>query len=721
MKKKTAKYLFLSLSALAVALCVNLRAAESESTPAPKQQEQIARLVARNLPRLHITRKPLDNDLAEAALRIYLDTLDYEHSYFLASDVESFMAEVTALDDELREGKADLPFRIYEVLKERASNRVEYVDQLLEKGFDFTTDETYEWRRKDVPWPANEEEWNELWRKRVKNQYLGQLVVRAQGTNETDDVSETDVTLEATNKVAEADAPATNAPALAPPTPEEFVRKAYRQYLMVLMDNDPEWVLERYLTSFARAYDPHTDYMSASNLEDFDIGMKLSLTGIGAMLTTEDGAAKIERLIAGGPAERDGRLRPGDKIIAIAQDKAEMVDVLHWPLRKTVRLIRGEKGTRVVLKVIRASDPTGSTVELIDLVRDEVRIEEQAAKSELRETPDTAGVRHRIGVITLPEFYTGMQKDSEGKTVPRTSSHDVRRLLAELRTQEVNGVILDLRSNGGGLLSEAIETAGLFIDSGPVVQVYNRMSTRVLTDDDPELVYDGPLVVLVSRQTASASEIVAAALQDYGRAIVIGDTKTHGKGTVQSLAALQNSDPALGTLKITTATFYRIDGASTQLRGVVPDIVVPSMLDALEIGEEHLPHALPWTKVFPSLYRKATDVDTVLPELKKRSAARMKEDPRYRAHLDFVERLTERQRTRKISLNLEERLRLAEEERELQKLLDETEGGRPDENAKKQDVVLSEALQVITDWITLRDEAEALVAAERSAAPVGAN
>jgi carboxyl-terminal processing protease len=260
----------------------------------------------------------------------------------------------------------------------------------------------------------------------------------------------------------------------------------------------------------------------------------------------------------------------------------------------------------------------------------------------------------------------------------------------------------------------------LFIDSGPVDQVYNRASTRVLTDDDPETVYDGPMIVLVSRQTASASEILAAALQDYGRAVVIGDTKTHGKGTVQSLTPLRNDKPALGTLKVTTATFYRIDGASTQLRGVVPDIVIPSVLDVLEIGEEHLPHALPWTKVFPSLYRRTGELDDVLPTLKDRSAKRLKEEPRYKAHVDFVNRMTERHRSREISLNLDERLAMAQEEREMQKLLDELESPEADADAKKGDVMLTEALQVLTDWINLRRQNDEMIAADRLV-PVGAN
>lgn len=701
-----------------LALCVGLyvsNASLSASTAAGPHEET-ARLVARQLPRLHMTRKPCDDEVAQAALDLFLDTLDYERSYFLASDVAAFRERMKTLDDELRGGRVDFALDVYAVLRERASNRVDYVEQLLRDGFDFTADETYEWKRKDAKWPEGEAEWNELWRKKVKNQYLTRLVAIARDAAETN----------ATAKAADAGAkPAeTNAAAAADLklTPEEWVRKAYRQYLTVINDNDDEWVLEQYLTAFARAYDPHTDYMSASNVEDFDIGMKLSLTGIGAMLTTEDGAAKIDRLITGGPADLDGRLKAGDKIIAVAQGDGEPVDVLHWPLRKTVRLIRGEKGTKVVLTVIRASDPTGATIERIDIIRDEVRLEDQAARTDIREVPGADGATQRVAVITLPEFYADMKPDASGKAEPRTSSHDVRRLLGELRTQDVAGVILDLRNNGGGLLSEAIEMTGLFIESGPVVQVYNRGATRVLTDDDPETVYGGPLVVLVSRQTASASEILAGALQDYGRAVIVGDSKTHGKGTVQSLVPLHNDKPALGTLKVTTATFYRIDGGSTQLRGIVPDVALPSPFDSLEVGEEHLPHALPWTKVFPALYRRATDLDAYLPALKEQSEKRQKEDPRYLAYFDLLNRLAERQRTKTISLNMEERLSLSREEQALQKLIEETDPEGPaSDDKKKGDIALTEAARILADLVALQSrQAKEKMIADKPVAPAPA-
>lgn len=670
------------------------------ASQAPVDQEQIAKILSRVLPQTHLSRKAFDDTLARAALDIYLNMLDFDHTFFLQSDVDAFRKEAAQLDDALRAGDASIAYRIYDIFKQRVSNRVDFVDQILKAGFDLNTDETYIWKRKDEPWPKNEQEWDTLWRKKIQNDYVTRLVVAQIAAEE-----------ETSDKSDKSDTADSKLP------PEDQIRKSYRQFLTLLTDNDAEWVLEQYLTAFARAYDPHTDYMSRSNLEDFDIGMTLSLTGIGALLTTEDGAAKIERLIPGGPAEKDGRLKPGDKIIAVAQGDEEPVDVLHWPLRRTVRLIRGPKGSKVVLTVVRASDPTGGTVEKIALIRDEVRLEEQAAKSEVREWMDETGRTNKIGVIYLPEFYSDAGTKKDGRQAERSSAKDVKRALEILKAAGVEGIILDLRNNGGGLLSEAVDTTGLLIDSGPVVQVQSRAGLRILTDDDPECVYEGPLVVLVNRQTASASEILAGALQNYGRAIVVGDRKTHGKGTVQSLTNLRNDKPDMGTLKVTTATFYRIDGASTQLRGVEPDIQLPSVLDALELGEENLPHALPWTRVYPSLYKRSAELDIILPEIKERAEKRHATDPSYKKYLELVERMSARQRSREVPLNLEERIKMAREERELQRVLKEMSGAEPANKDDKlaQDIVLQEGLWVLSDWIAFRKAAERMAAAATSA------
>ncbi len=678
---------------LLAAACVIAAALAQARTPVMSvpREDEMAKLVAAYLPRMHLLHAPIDDRMAGAALQTFLEDLDYDRCYFLASDIEEFRRSATELDDQLQNGDVSFAYHVYDILKQRVADRVAFADKLLDKGFDFNVEESYEWKRKDADWPADKAAWDELWRKRVKNQLLARTVAdqlaAEQGTNTTDDVS--------LNEDEGEESP----PPAAKLTPVEFVRKGYHQYLTILNDNDPEWVLERYLTAFTRAYDPHSDYMSASNTEDFDIGMKLSLTGIGAVLSTEDGAAKIERLIAGGPAEKDGRLKPGDKIIAVAQGDEDPVDILHWPLNKAVRLIRGPKNTKVVLNVIPAADISGATVTRVDIIRDEVKLEEQAAKGEVRTIRTADGKDRTFGVIRLPEFYADLRTGGPSKGEPRSSSKDVQKLLIDLQTNHLDGIVLDLRNNGGGLLTEAVRMTGLFIDKGAVVQVSNGFDTDVLNDREAGADYTGPLIVLVNRQTASASEILAGALQDYRRALIVGDSKTHGKGTVQTLTNLRNDDPALGTLKVTTASFYRIAGGSTQKRGVSPDIVIPSVLDSMEIGEEYLPNAMEWSSEYPALYHPIGDLQQIIPSLRERSAERLKNNLRFSAYNDLITKLAERQKAKDISLNLNERLTLARSERELQKALDESDKDKTgDEKAEKEkDIVLDESLNILSD------------------------
>jgi carboxyl-terminal processing protease len=683
------------LPSLVFGLAFAVQASWALSEPALEKTD-IAKIVASALPRTHISHEPFDSHIATNALNVFLDSLDYDHAIFLASDIANFHRQATNLSERVRAGDVAFAYQVYTILLERLSNRVDYVDRLLSHGFNMTEKETYQWKRKDSLWPASQSEWNELWRKKVKNQYLTKLV--ADRLAEEDKAATTNREPEVTNPGDEANI------GDAKLTPEAAVRKGFKQYLTVLNDNDSAWVLERYLTAFTRSYDPHSDYMSPNNVEDFDINMKLSLVGIGALLSSEDGAAKIERLIPGGPAEHDGRLNPGDKIIAVAQGDQDPVSILHWPLSKAVRIIRGAKNTKVALTVIPASDPTGGTTKKIELIRDEVKLEEQAAKGDVKEIHGGDGVTRKFGVIRLPEFYADVTGQRENSRQARSSSRDIENILIHLKTNDISGVVLDLRNNGGGLLAEAVEMTGLFINSGPVVQVSNGHATEILSDDDPETIYDGPLVVLVNRETASASEILAGALQDYGRAIIVGDTKTHGKGTVQSLAGLKSGDPSLGTLKVTTASFYRIAGGSTQLKGVTPDIITPSVLDAMEVGEEYLPRALMWSTVLPALYRRTADLDSVLPTLKRQSDERQHKDPKFAAYRSLVEQLGERQKASEISLNIEERLRLARDEKALQKLLQKTNEKDTEKDKKNPDIILNEAFNILSDFTILQQK-----------------
>jgi carboxyl-terminal processing protease len=436
--------------------------------------------------------------------------------------------------------------------------------------------------------------------------------------------------------------------------------------------------------------------------------MKLSLVGIGARLRSEDGAAKIDEVIPGGPADqdkRDVRLRAGDKIIAVAQDQREPVNVLHWPLDKVVKLIRGEKGTRVVLTVIPATDPTGNTTKQVDLIRDEVKLEEQAAKGEVQSMVGADGKPRKFGIIRLPSFYANMQAESVFSSDYRSATDDVRKIIENLQTQGIGGVILDLRNNGGGSLVEAIRMTGLFISMGPVVQVRERFGVRVLQDRESDLVYDGPLMVLVSRMSASASEIVAGALQDYGRAIIVGDSKTHGKGSVQTVLDL-GSDKKLGELRLTTASYYRISGGSTQLKGIAADIVLPSPFGAMDIGEEYQPYALEWSTVARVGYKPVADLTPVIDRLRARTLGRQQVDPRFTAYRQSLDRIQAINNSKELPLNIETRREWARTEKELaeieEKLMDETKSD--DGKGKPPDVVLAEALNMASDWAVWRAE-----------------
>lgn len=671
-----------------------------------------AQRLAYQLPMGHLMHYPINDEMADKAVDILLDSLDFDHSYFLAADVEQFREGAHQLDDRFKDGDIELAINIYETMIERMSNRVDYVNTLLDEGFDLTKQESYDWDRKAVAWPATEEEQNELWRKKIKSQFVArkvaekleeerlkkdaELAAELSSTNETETVS---VEINADDADEEEIVP--------PPTPAEAIRKQYQSILEMYGDNDADWLYPLYINAFARAYDPHTAYMSYRVTEDFDIAMRLSLSGIGAVLTTEDGAAKINKVMPGGPAAKDGRLQAGDRIEAVAQGNEEAVDIMHWPLSKSVRLIRGKKGTRVILTVRR-----GNSMHKIELVRDEVQLEESAASGEIEEVIDESGTALRIGVLTIPDFYADMKASARDRSARRVST-DVAAILEDFNTQGIDGLIMDLRYNGGGSLPESIDIAGFFINSGPVVQVKNGKRVQVLNDYRKGSLYDGPMVIMVNRQSASASEIVAAALQDYGRAVIVGDSRTHGKGSVQTVIPIRNGYPKLGTLKMTMSSFYRVAGGSTQLKGVVPDIIIPSLLDYMEIGEEFLPHALPWTSIDPTYYSVKTDTLPLIPQLRTKSKARRAADERFVKYNELLEKLGEKRLSKSLSLNLAERLKNARQEDQLAEYIRDFEPSDiattedpaqsdSDESKKGPDLMLEEAISIVSDLTTLQ-------------------
>ncbi|MDD2348420.1 MAG: carboxy terminal-processing peptidase, partial [Kiritimatiellae bacterium] len=588
------------------------------------------------------------------------------------------------------------------VFRARLEDRYAYVTNLLETGFTFTEDESYTWKRKDAPWPATQEEQDELWRKRIKNEVLAQLISR-----ELDRAAATNTAAVVTNDApaAATGGTATNTPPVL--TPQENVAKRYKQFMIVIQDMDEEAILQRYLSAVAMAYDPHSDYMSPMRKEDFDIDMNLSLCGIGAQLRSEDGTAMIVEVIPGGPADRDKRairLTKGDKIIGVGQGDGAIEDIVHLPLNKAVRKIRGEKGTKVVLSVIPASDPSGTSTKIVDLIRDEVKLEEQAATGHVARVTLPDGTVRKLGVVKLPTFYGTMDKRPNQPGF-RSATVDVAKRLAAFNSENVSGLILDLRDNGGGSLREAVSLTGLFVRSGPVVQVREARQIVVLPvpNMDPAMAFRKPMLVLINRASASASEIVAGALQDYGRAVLVGDTQSHGKGTVQTVMPLGSEK--FGSMKVTTASFYRINGASTQRKGVGADIVIPSTLDGLDIGEDKLPGSLPWTQIEQALYIPVADVSKFVPQLKEQSAKRLADNARYVRYCTLVRHVQEVNERKEVPLEINARRKLMKAENEMRKLQDDVQDASKAEG-KEDDVVLDEALNILSDLVTLTGGAD---------------
>ncbi|MDG2250798.1 MAG: carboxy terminal-processing peptidase [Gammaproteobacteria bacterium] len=555
----------------------------------------------------HYSEINIDDNFSSAAFDSYLDILDGSHLYFLKSDVDELSVYRYTLDDSLKEGSVEPGFEIYNRYYKRVLERLIYAINRIETNIpemDFTLDESISIDREDAPYANTVEELDEIWRLRLKNSVLSLRL--------TDDTNE---------------------------EIEEKLSKRYRNQLSQILKTNERDIFQTYLSTVAKVVDPHTAYFSPRDSENFNMGLSLSLQGIGAQLTSEDEYTKVVELIKGGPAERGAELKAGDRIIAIGQGvDGDLQDVVGMRLDDVVSQIRGEKGTVVRLNVIPADAVTESSATVVSITRDTVKLEDQSAKKEVIEL-SYSGQDYKIGVIDLPTFYFDFEAASRGEENFKSSTRDVRNLLEELKEEEVDAVVVDLRNNGGGSLSEANQLVGLFIETGATVQIrYSGIRngfTRPFGDNDPEVAYDGPLAVLVNRTSASASEIFAGAIQDYQRGVVLGG-QTFGKGTVQEIIPMD-----YGQVKLTRSKFYRISGASTQHRGVIPDITFPDFYDAYEdIGESSLDGALPWDTVRPVEYRTYNSIQTMLPELQNLHNERAKTSP------DFIYLLGQIERTR---------------------------------------------------------------------------
>ena len=609
------------------AFCVS---ANVETFPPVEMQERhpgIARNVTKIIEQMHYSKPQLDNSLSSAVFDGYLDTLDGNRMYFLAGDIASFGRYRYELDERTRSGQIEPVFDIFNVFRERTTERINYAVELLSIEPDFALEEEFRFDRTELGWPVSEEEMKEVWRQKVKSDAL---------------------TLVMTGKTWAESA--------------EILKKRYEGMYKRIAQLTADDVFETYMNAVAHTMDPHSGYLSPQQSEEYRIQMSLSYDGIGASLQPVDDYVTIVNIIAGGPAHIDGRLKPEDRITAVAEGDGEFVDVIGWRLDEVVQRIRGPGGTLVRLQILPAGAPPGSPQKVVELTRDKVKLEEQAAKSALVEVP-FEDQTYRIGVITVPSFYQDFAARSRGEEDYKSTSRDVERLITELEAQGIDGVVMDLRQNGGGHLSEATELSGLFIDGGPVVQLRETQGNiQVLDDPSDSAIYDGPLAVLVDRFSASASEIFAAAIQDYERGVIIGQ-QTFGKGSVQNLFNLDRflSSEDNGQLTLTIGKYYRVTGDSTQNRGVVPDVELPSDVDVETIGENTRETALPWDRIQPTRFNAESSLDEAIAVLQDHQARYAADDPDFEFLLKEFAAL-ERDRGRvSVSLNLAAREREQDE------------------------------------------------------------
>ena len=587
-------------------------------SPLPRET-LVDQAVAGILERYHYNKAPLDQALSQLIFTHYLQNLDPNRSYFLQSDIDSFAPYRNTLDDAIRAGNLHPAFAIYNVYQQRVQQRVQYALGLLAKEPNFKVKESFVYDRSKEPWASSVAELDDLWRKRVKNDALGLLLAGKTW-----------------------------------PQTADILRKRYQNIQYRTRQIAPADVFDLFMNSYTLSLDPHTNYFSPDQSQEFQIQMSLKLQGIGAALTSEGEYTRVDQVIPGGPAARSKQLHPDDRITAVAQgDKGDMVDVVGWRLDDVVQLIRGPKGSVVRLQILPAGAPPGSSEKVIRLVRDTVKLEAQAAHKSILTVSGTKR-RYKIGVITIPAFYSDFEGRMEGEANYTSTTRDVRKLSLELEAEHVDGVVIDLRNNGGGALDEAIRLTGLFIPHGPVVQIRHRDGRiDVLDDDDSNVVYRGPLAILVNRFTASASEIFAGAIQDYHRGLIVG-TDTYGKGTVQTLFDLNRIVPGnqdAGQLKLTVDKFYRISGASTQRKGITPDIILPSNIDPAEFGEDTQDDALPWDQIAAANYAPLhLGLESALPKLGKQHAERIAHSPAWALYLDGLRLLAQERAEKSVPL-----------------------------------------------------------------------
>lgn len=592
------------------------------------EHAKLSFIIAKQLQYQHYRQMVLDDELSSKVFDRFLKSLDPSRTFFLAGDIKAFEQFRYQIDNNFHRGELENAFNTFNLYQKRHTERLVYTLNLLENNYetiDLTLNDEITIERDESPWPANKKEQNKLSRKQLKN-----LIISFKLAGKDDKEI------------------------------QELLIKRYKNQLNRIKQTNNEDAFRIYMNALAESYDPHTQYFSPRISENFDIQMSLSLEGIGAMLQAEDGYTKVKRLVPAGPAEKAGQLKAGDRIVGVGQDKEKIVDVIGWRLDDVVQLIRGKKGTIVRLELIPQNSTDEHKTRIIQIVRNTVKLEEQAAKKEIIDITSN-GKQQKIGVIDIPAFYIDFKAAQSGKPDYRSTTRDVKKLLEELNKENIDGLIIDLRNNGGGSLQEVNTLVGLFIKSGPTVQIKDAKGRIAeLTDDSNNVTYNGPLAVIVNRLSASASEIFAGAIQDYNRGIIIGN-QTFGKGTVQALQKLDQ-----GQIKLTHAKFYRVSGGSTQNLGVVPDLTYPALYDKEDIGESSLPEALPWDQVKKADYQSQHEFKALIPILIKQHEKRVISDPDFRYIQETVTRI-DRQKSKKVlSLNYDKRFKEYQKSRQEQ-------------------------------------------------------
>ncbi|WP_307146653.1 carboxy terminal-processing peptidase [Rhizobium tibeticum] len=687
-------YVFLG-ALLAIVQSANAEVASPPVLAPLKHQAQAAQLSAKFLSRFSYKTVPLDDALSARIMNRFIKSLDPDRVFFLQADIDRFMSDRSEIDDAIEREDLKIPFAIFNVYEKRVVDRMNYARDLLKQDFDFGAQEDYSVLRDKAPWPQSESESNELWRKRAKSDWL-----RLKLGGKTDAAV------------------------------RQTLDKRYANALERAYKYKSDDVFQSFMDAYTASIDPHTDYFGATASADFNISMKLSLVGIGAVLQERDDYTTVRELVPGGPAQLSGKLSVGDRITGVGQGRDGAIkEVVGTRLDEVVQMIRGKKGSVVRLDILPADAGADGTHRVVSLVRDKINLEKQAARKAVLSMKVGEATR-KIGVITLPAFYEDFEARRKGDKDYKSASRDVAKLLGELKQEKVDSVLIDVRNNGGGSLNEAIDLTGLFIGNGPVVQQRGSDGkVAVKSADFPAPVWTGPVGVLINRGSASASEIFAAAIQDYGRGVIVGEP-SFGKGTVQTVVNLdqmvRNSKPEFGELKVTIAQFFRVNGGTTQLRGVTPDISLPGFADPTSFGEMSYENALPWTQVKPANYAPIGNIMTLLPTLQSRHDARVQRDRDFQRVLEDIADLKAQREKGVVSLNEAERRKEAtarDDRLKSRAQLSDAEDPSGDdglqanerslsadiaiENARKKakDVLLEEAAAILADEAVLQEGA----------------